>query len=131
MSVIDQAKEIAGLIKKIGDIELYRKIVELEGEIIELTRSNRELEEAKGDLERQLALKKSMTFKAPFYFIDGDAVPFCPNCWEKYNLPVHMSGYPPNKPAAYDCTACLVKFEMRNFTSGEQSWCIGRYPAKV
>ena len=41
MSIINNAKEIADLIKKIGDVELYRKIIELEGEIIELTNSKK------------------------------------------------------------------------------------------
>jgi hypothetical protein len=44
MSIINNVKEIADLVQKAGDIELYRKIIELEGELIELTRSNRELE---------------------------------------------------------------------------------------
>ena len=35
MSIIDNAKEVATLIKKIGDVDLYRKIGELEGEIID------------------------------------------------------------------------------------------------
>ena len=68
MSVIDQAKEIAGLIKKIGDIELYRKIIELEGEIIELTRSKHELEDTKSNLEKQLALKKKHEFRSSVLF---------------------------------------------------------------
>ena len=45
MGIIDSAKEIADLIKQVGDMELYRKIVELEGEIIELTRKARGYEE--------------------------------------------------------------------------------------
>ena len=34
MSIIANAKEITELVKKLDDIELYRKIMELEGEII-------------------------------------------------------------------------------------------------
>ena len=36
MSIIDNVKEIANLVQKLGDMELNRKIVELEGEIIEI-----------------------------------------------------------------------------------------------
>ncbi len=43
MGITDNAEEIADLIKKVGDIELYRKIVELEGEIVDLTRQKRSL----------------------------------------------------------------------------------------
>jgi hypothetical protein len=110
VSVIDQAKEIAGLIKKIGDIELYRKIIELEGEIIELTRSKRELEDAKSDLEKQLTLKRSMIFKTPFYFQEADGIPFCPRCWEKENKTVHLLILPGGKDFQVAneafCSAC-------------------------
>jgi hypothetical protein len=128
VSVIDQAKEIAGLIKKIGDIELYRKIVELEGEIIELTRSKHELEDTKSNLEKQLALKKSMVFKAPFFFQENDPVPFCSRCWEKENQLVHMNGFPAREPTSFECTGCFVKYEAHNMTSGEKNWILARYP---
>ena len=38
MSVVEDVGKIAELIKKIGDIELYKKILTLETEVIELTR---------------------------------------------------------------------------------------------
>lgn len=90
MSVISNAKEIADLIKKIGDVELYRKIVELEGEIIDLTRANRELEDSVQSLTRSLDVKESMSFRQPFYYQENDNVPFCPNCWETNKVAVHM-----------------------------------------
>ena len=59
MSIIDNAKEIALLVKKLGDIDLYRKIVELEGEIIELTREKRQVEERLADIQRSQEIIKS------------------------------------------------------------------------
>src|SRR5437667_557533 len=60
MGILDSAKEIADLVKKIGDIELYRKIVELEGQLIELTREKREFEERCDRFEKQLAFSKTL-----------------------------------------------------------------------
>jgi hypothetical protein len=37
MSILDDAKELVSLVQKVGDRELYRKIVELEGEIVEMS----------------------------------------------------------------------------------------------
>ena len=68
MSIITNAKEIADLVKKLGDVELYRKIIELEGEIIDLTRLNRTLEERVEELSSFLKIKNDMRFEAPFYF---------------------------------------------------------------
>jgi hypothetical protein len=36
MSVVNGAKEIAELVKKYNDIPLYHKIVELQGQVVEL-----------------------------------------------------------------------------------------------
>lgn len=82
MGILDNAKEIADLIKKVGDVDLYRKIVELEGEIVELTRQKRALEERVAELTDALAFKSHLTYREPFYFADGDEVPYCPKCWE-------------------------------------------------
>src|SRR5712691_10147460 len=90
MGVIENMKDIADLIKKAGDIELYRKIVESEGEVIELTRQNRRLEEKVHELEKTLDLQKKMVHKPPFYYQEGDPTPFCSPCWETKTLPVHL-----------------------------------------
>ena len=85
MSVISNAKEIADLIKKLDDVELYRKIIELEGEIIELTREKHTLDERVQNLSKTLNIKEKMTFKQPFYYQKGDDVPFYSHCWETKN----------------------------------------------
>ena len=111
MGIIDNAKEVADLIKKIGDIELYRKIVELEGEIVELTRQKRSLEEKTETLEKLLALKQEMVFKKPFYYQDKDPHPYCPKCWEADKKAIHLDG--PSRierSQRYDCQNCKNHF---------------------
>lgn len=122
MSVLDQAKELASLIKKVGDIEMYRQIVELEGEIIELTRTNRSLEESNSSLQKQLQLRSKMLFKQPFYFQEDDEVPFCPLCWEKEQQTIHLGSIPPQNPSTYVCTACGLRYELRRYTDGKSGW---------
>lgn len=90
MSVISNVKEIADLIKKLGDVELYRKIIKLEGEIIELTRNKHTLDERVQELTHTLTVKEKMTFREPFLYQEDDPVPFCPRCWETDNASVHM-----------------------------------------
>src|SRR6266704_2022683 len=50
---------------------------------------------------------KSLKFIEPFYYADGDPVPYCSRCWEAHQLQVHvtyighmMSGH------RYDCPYC-------------------------
>jgi hypothetical protein len=90
MSVIDNIKDVADLIKKAGDIELYRKIVELQGEIVELMSQKLDNEKKIEKLEADLAQRAQMMFKKPFYYQEGDDVPFCPKCFEHERLAIHL-----------------------------------------
>ena len=58
MSIISRVKEIAGQIKNLGDPELYRKIVELEGCVVELTKEKQALEEQNEQLKHSLEFRK-------------------------------------------------------------------------
>lgn len=91
MGLLENMKELADLIKKAGDIELYRKIVESEGEVIELTRDSRCLQETVDELKKLLALHKQMVFKEPFYWQGGDKTPYCVACWEAKKTAVHVT----------------------------------------
>lgn len=91
MGVIENARDLAGLIQKYSEAGLYRKILELEDESGDL---RRKLRKAEADLEEaraELAKKATMEFRAPYYWRDGDKTPFCPKCWEgKDKLAVHL-----------------------------------------
>jgi hypothetical protein len=114
MSVIENMKDIADLIKKAGDVELYRKIVESEGEVIELTRANRRLEEKVVELENTLTLQKKMIHKPPFHFQDGDPTPFCSPCWETKKLALHVIFSHDNEyETRWDCPICKQMFLIR------------------
>src|SRR5579862_1756398 len=90
MGVVENMKEMADLIKKLGDIELNRKILTLETEVLDLTRDKRRLEEKVEELEKTMKLKKDLYFSEPFYWVKGDATPYCPSCWEAKASAVHV-----------------------------------------
>jgi hypothetical protein len=111
MDIVGNVKEIADLAKKYNDIEFYRKIVHLEGEVMELTRAKREVELKVEDLEKQLALKAKMAFKQPFYYQEGDDVPFCPSCFEDKTRAVHLVfSYEGAEETRWDCPACKTMY---------------------
>jgi hypothetical protein len=111
MSTLENLKEIADLVKKLGNIELYRKIVELEGEVIELTRQNRALDEENRQLKQQVEFAAKMKFNEPFWYADGDSVPHCPACWEARKSAVHLT-YLGHMAGGhrYDCPHCKHVF---------------------
>ena len=109
MSIVTNAKELADVIKKLGDVELYRKIVELEGEIIELTREKHALETRVQELTETLAVNENLQFKEPFYYANDDAVPYCPNCWEANHTAIHLINgglYREGTKTRFDCPSC-------------------------
>jgi hypothetical protein len=107
MSTLENLKEIADLVKKLGDIELYRKIVELEGEVIELTRESRRLDDENRKLKGKLEFTAKMNFAVPFWYAEGDHIPYCPECWEAGRIAVHLL-YKGNMAGGhrYDCPHC-------------------------
>jgi hypothetical protein len=113
MSIIDNAKEIADLVKKVGDIDLYRKIVDLQGEVVELSTRNFELERKAKDLEDALYRKQSLKHIRLIYYAEDDPIPFCPRCWEIDNKPIHLFG--PLEMFGHDgegwqCRACQYDY---------------------
>jgi hypothetical protein len=111
MDIVGNVKEIADLAKKYNDIEFYRKIVHLEGEVMELTRAKREAEQRVEELQRQLTLKAKMNFKQPFYYQEGDTVPFCPRCFEIDTRASHLVFvFENSEDVRWDCHACKQTF---------------------
>ena len=90
MGLLENLKDVASLAQRVGEIELYKKIVDLEGEVRNITRENRQLEDHVIELEKRLNLRAAMTFKPPFYYQDGDKTPFCAPCFEGDEVAVHL-----------------------------------------
>jgi len=112
MKIIDNAKEIAGLIKKYNNMDLDRKILDLQGEIINLTNEKRDLEDENRKLKEKLSLRKKMTYKKPYWFQEGDEVPFCPLCYERDGKPIHLQGpyHSEYGQSPYFCPSCNQSF---------------------
>jgi regulator of replication initiation timing len=112
MSIISDVKEVADLVKQLGNIDLHRRILDLQSEIVELMQENLSLKEKNGHLEASLRMRDELKFKKPFYFKDGDDVPFCPQCWEAKQALIHLNGPNHNRDGSeyYYCNNCSKSF---------------------
>lgn len=133
MGIIDNARELADLIKKIGDAELYSKIVDLKSQVVTLAGRNYEVEAELRDANAKLAQREQLKYREPYCWADGDDVPFCPTCWENGEKAIHLT--PPqewNGGLRRQCRACqqfIYEKPMRPISSfrrqpygGSQSW---------
>jgi len=115
MGVVENMKDVAELVKKFNDIELNRRILALENEVLDLSRDKRRLEEEVERFRVTLKQSKEMVFKAPFYYLEGDATPHCPGCWESKKLAVHL--HRARKPLpigdGMECPACKHFYRSR------------------
>ncbi len=114
MGAVENIKEVAELIKKYNNLELNRKIVALEDEVLELTRDKRRLENRMEEQERALKFQGELTFREPFYFLPGDKTPYCAACWESKRLAVHVAdSWDPVRYNHRECPTCHHHYAIR------------------
>lgn len=107
MGAVENVKEVAELLRKYNDIELNRRILNLENEVLDLSREKRRAEEKSEQLERLLHFKEKLTFGEPFYWLEKDKTPYCPACWEDKHKAVHIVfSFDNGKKARFDCPTC-------------------------
>jgi len=85
MSVIDTAKEAVMLVQKIDNIDLYKKILELQSDALKMVEENGKLHDRIRELETGLAIKDTLTFEDNHYFVVKNGTkdgPFCTLCWD-------------------------------------------------
>ena len=114
MDAVQGIKEVANLVKKFNDIELNRRILELENEVLDLSREKRRSEERVEELERALRFNKELVFRGGFYWLEGDGVPFCPACWDAKRLAIRIKRLPfPDRGHRCECPSCKTLFADR------------------
>ena len=94
MSIISNAKEIADLVKKYNDQELYQKLVSLREEILEIREENVSLKEEVKTLKEAQKISVTLIRKDNYYIKEGDIDRkegiFCMSCWDYDNKLVNL-----------------------------------------
>lgn len=118
MDILDNAKDIYLLIKKIGNQDLLEKMADLRDEIFSLREENRELKEKLSRRDNY-----NMVFEGTCYWdVKDDGTkdgPFCPTCWDKDRKAIRMhsgrigtlyKGAPDNIYLCHVCKSTIRKF---------------------
>ncbi len=106
MSIIDDIKSVAKTIQQVDNIELYKKILDVQSEALDLLEKNQELIEENKKLNEKLKIQAELVLKNNSYWIGDDAKngPFCSRCWDVEKNLVRL--HPCGNPAYYDCPNC-------------------------
>ena len=85
MNILENAKEIADLVRKYNDRDLYEKIIDLRDEIFTLREENLNLKQQLSDIQAAQNIGPSMVRDGNVYYrvVEGaKAGPYCLACWD-------------------------------------------------
>src|SRR5687767_5136004 len=86
MSWLSTIKEVTELVQKADNIDLMRKLMDVEAEMMEMQQSNAMLQQRVSELEREKDLRDRLVYHEPAYYLkqaDGtEDGPYCNACWE-------------------------------------------------
>ena len=85
MSVIDTVKDVAVLIQKLDNIDIVKRVLELQQQVFDLFEENRTLKDDNRALKDRLTTREQLMFKGNAYW-KGDDGPFCSRCYDAENL---------------------------------------------
>lgn len=86
MSILTDVREAVELAQKADNIDLYRRVLDLQGEVQELVQEKRDLEDDVRDLREALAFSETLEAVGDVYVAREDREitdgPFCTRCWD-------------------------------------------------
>lgn len=94
MGLYDNIKEIANVVQKADNIELYKQLLDIGKEALDMQETISNLKEENKRLKDELNLnKKIIRHKGKLYItLDGDnnEIHYCSNCWGNYKKLIQL-----------------------------------------
>lgn len=111
MAVYDAIKDAVSIAQKADNIELYRLLIDVQKESLDLLEENRQLKERIKELEDNSKIGESLIFQDYHYYKIEDKdfkEPYCSNCWDsnKKLIRVHVNIWVSGKGIANRCPNC-------------------------
>lgn len=119
MDLRDEIKSITKQIKKTGDVDLHKKIFDVQAEIFILFEENKKLAEESNALKEEidrlkekLKIMTSIKLENSLCWIPdskGDkSGPYCPNCWSTRQVLVRMTKDSVRNRSYNKCPECMI-----------------------
>jgi hypothetical protein len=100
MAILDTIKEVASIAQQIDNLELVKRIMELQQQVFAQQDENRALIEEVRTLRAKLETRDQLAFRKNAYW-RGEEGPFCSRCFDAEGLVVRLivqQGYSPKCP---------------------------------
>ena len=100
-------KNVADIVKKADNLELYAMLLDLQSKALELQEENAQLKQQLADRSRVESLRsRIIRHKQPFITLkdDEDKIFYCAHCWESKEKLIQVNTEP--RPATFICPSC-------------------------
>jgi len=119
MDIRNEIKFLAKQIKKIDDVEMHKRILDVQAEILimqeenkKLSEENSSLKEEVSQLKEKLKITHSIKLENSLYWVPdskGDkSGPYCPNCWSTRQVLVRMTKDSVRNRSYNKCPECMI-----------------------
>lgn len=113
MGMIDNLKDAAKLAKGLGNMDLYKQILDLQGEALEMQEQLNQKTKRIQELEEALTFSSKLVFASGVYFeLNEDntqkGTPYCPRCFEVDRIARHLRP----RSGQMNCPNCKMYFKV-------------------
>ena len=116
---IGMLRSAADGLKSSGKVEVIGQLIDAQLAMMELLQEHQKIVDEKNklleqvrQLEEKLKFQSTLVYDDKFYFLQGDSVPYCPQCWEASKKAIHLQG-PANihrEWTTWTCLNCMKEF---------------------
>jgi len=109
MSLVENVKDAIRLIQQTDNIDLLKKMMDLQVGIIELSEEGTRLRKENQELRNIIEIEKHLAFREGMYWSEHEGTvegPYCTRCWDAEHKRVHLHdmGYD-----MFDCPNCKAR----------------------
>lgn len=94
MAIYESIKEVANIIQKSDNIDLYKMVLDVQKESMDLLEENRELKQEINKLKELDKIRERLKYKKEGYYIyideHGEESEYCAKCWDVNSILVHI-----------------------------------------
>ncbi len=128
MGLIDTAKEAVKLVDQANNLDLYKRLVDLQLEAVEMVEQLKIKDEKIKQLEEALSLQGKLVYRDSAYYLvakEGhfDDGPFCTKCWDVDHIKCRFVRAPETDEGRewVQCQRCKLPFRSEQITKDIRS----------